>query len=359
MRSRRIFFGALIIGVGVGLMMTAPVSAQSVNIGNGLINVLDVQGDTVFNVGSGNDVNIGGTGADVDIIAWSSTGSASLSFNTSSSALILGSSGNAGDWYLFDPGVNAYTAYAYGSYGDMYLGNGTVDGDLLIRDAAGSYTILADGGSGNLTLGGGAQAGDIILKDATTGLTNFNAQGGYGTLTLGSFGTAGDAGELYIRDSNGTTNNVAIYGTSGDLHLGSGASGDDGDILLHDGSSLWGVQLAGSSGTVYNKSTGNGIVKAWARINSTGTISSSYRTNTSASETRKVATGQYEVDFFPSYFNTYDRPVLCTIGHSGSTAFYASEISCTQRSGDPSSIYVVTRHYAGSVVDSNFTIVIF
>jgi len=228
-----------------------------------------------------------------------------------------------------------------------------------MKDAAGAYTILADGGSGNLTLGGGAQAGDIILKDATTGLTNFNAQGGYGTLTLGSFGTAGDAGELYIRDSNGTTNNVAIYGTSGDLHLGSGASGDDGDILLHDGSSLWGVQLAGSSGTVYNKSTGNGIVKAWARINSTGTISSSYRTNTSASETRKVATGQYEVDFFPSYFNTYDRPVLCTIGHSGSTAFYASEISCTQRSGDPSSIYVVTRHYAGSVVDSNFTIVIF
>ena len=151
-----------------------------------------------------------------------------------------------------------------------------------------------------------------------------------------------------------------MYGSNGDLWLGTTATSDDGDINLSDGiSTSYSIQLDGAGGTIYNKSTGNGIVKAWAKINSTGTVNSCFRCNTSTASTRKLYTGQYEVDFTSVSTSIVTRPVVCTPGHTGSNAIGGYQISCTQRTGDPSSIFVVTRELNGSQLDSNFTIVVF
>ena len=358
MRSRKNFLYALVLGVGVGVLMAGLVGAQSVGIGNALIDVLDTEGDTVFHVDT-DSVDIGGTGTDTDLYIRTSTGTQALRFNTSGADMYMGSMGNPGDLLIYDA-ANSWTFYHNGSSGDLTLGGGTHDGDLLLKNSTGVYSIVADGGTGDLTLGGGTVDGDIILKDHTTGLTNFNADGSQGVLTLGSYGTAGDAGSIYLRDTNGITNNVSIVGNAGDAFLGQTSSGDDGDLSLSDGASdNSAIDLEGSNGTITNKLSGNGIVKAWAKINSTGTIQSCFRCNLSTAETRKLATGQYEVDFTSVGTSIATRPVLCTPGHTSSNVLGGRQISCTLRTGDLSSIFVATNNSSGSLLDSNFTIVMF
>ena len=328
MRLRRVFVGVLVAGFGVGLLMTGQVCAQSVEIGAYLINVMNAQGDSIFNVGPGNDVNIGGTGADTDVHALTSTGAQELYFNTDGGDLYLGGTASAGDLLLYNTGGTAFSVYANGSAGDLNLGGGSVDGDL-------------------------------ILKESTTGITTIAADGDLGDLTLGALGTAGDDGDLYLRDEAGVVNNVRVLGSSADIWLGSTSTGDDGDVYLHDGTSTaYSVQLTGSSGSVYNKITGNGLVKGWAQVNGDGTVSSCWRCSTSATNTSKQDTGVYEVDFTIDADIT-GRPVLCSTGHNDSTINGQDSIACVQRSGDTSTVWVVTRNGAGATADSNFTVLVF
>ena len=82
MRLRRVFVGVLVAGFGVGLLMTGPASAQSVGIGNSLIDVRDAQGDRILEVGTTNRVTIGDTGSDIDLLMYSTaTGAQSLWVN--------------------------------------------------------------------------------------------------------------------------------------------------------------------------------------------------------------------------------------------------------------------------------------
>ena len=74
-----------------------------------------------------------------------------------------------------------------------------------------------------------------------------------------------------------------------------------------------GVRLDGDSGNVTNRfsslpSQSNGLIKAWARIESDGTLHSCWRCNTAPGETGRAGTGLYFVDFTPLTSDLTGRP---------------------------------------------------
>lgn len=326
MRLRRVLFGALIAGVGVGFLTAGPAAAQSVSIGNGLIDVLDAQDDDVFNVDS-TGVDLGSAGADVDLfIRSSAAGAQALWFNT--------------------------------SVGGLYIGGTANGGEMWLRDTASQVTLQTNS-AGDLILGAGTADGDITVREATTNRTNFSVDGNTATVTVGAQGGTGDGGILYLRDQAGVINNVQLRGADGEAFLGSTTTGDDGDISLSNGtSSNFALDLEGSNGTITNIITGNGIVKAWARMNSNGTVASCYRCSTSAANTNRISLGNYEVDFTIDA-NIDSRPVVCSSGHNAVSGTSGAGISCVGRTLDDSSVFVSTFSPAGTSVDSYFTIVVF
>lgn len=180
-----------------------------------------------------------------------------------------------------------------------------------------------------------------------------------GTLSLGSgsVATAGESGELYIENGSGTTN-VWVFGT-GQAYLGN--SGSSGTLYMDNGTASWNsIVLAGSTGTLTNQYAGNGLVKAWARINFDGTVASCYRCNVATDETRLIPgyTGAYEVDFTPVGTDIRDRPWTCSMG-TGATFGAIGQIGCVQRSGDASSIFVDTRDTVGTSANVAFTVVVY
>ena len=176
-----------------------------------------------------------------------------------------------------------------------------------------------------------------------------------GTLYLGSGDstTAGQGGELFIEDGTGRIN-VWLYGY-GSAYLG--GPGRTGYLALDDATSSWSSVVAyGFSGNVSNKLDGNGLVKAWARINADGTVASCYRCD--SSETQKLGTGVYEVDFTPVGTDVSGRPWTCSLG-TGAVFGASGEISCVQRSGDASSLYVDINNAAGAGSDQAYTVVLY
>lgn len=103
---------------------------------------------------------------------------------------------------------------------------------------------------------------------------------------------------------------------------------------------------------------GNGMVKAWARINADGSVASCWRCNTSGTETRNISTGNYEVDFTPLSTDIRSRPRMGLLDGYGGSALRGG-ISFEDRSGDPSSVFVETYDSAGTSTDESFTIIIY
>jgi hypothetical protein len=147
-----------------------------------------------------------------------------------------------------------------------------------------------------------------------------------------------------------------------DLELGSGYStypGDDGDIELFDGQGNIDIDLNGSTGTIVNSFTGNGIVKAWARVGSDGIVDSCYRCTTSTTESQRLNAGRYEIDFTSLGTDIRDRPWTCSLGNGGTTSETGRSINCVQRNGDTSSVFVNIRNSTGTDTDSPYTIVVY
>jgi hypothetical protein len=116
--------------------------------------------------------------------------------------------------------------------------------------------------------------------------------------------------------------------------------------------------LTGSSDDVVNKFDGNGVVKAWARINADGTVASCHRCDPSTAETRSLSTGTYEVDFTPVGTDISSRPWTCSLGN-GASFGAVDQIGCVQRAGDASSIFVDIRNISGASTNLAFTVVVY
>ncbi len=260
---------------------------------------------------------------------------------------------------------------------NISLGSSTVGGYLKIRTTNDptAFIFEADGNSATRAVRIG-HGGPLITNEPTNLLVidpDFTASftepvmemdSTFGSLTLGSGNsvTPGEDGELFIEDGVGRRN-VWLYGF-GQAYLGN--SGTSGYMALDNGTASWSsIQLAGSTGTLTNQFGGDGLVKAWARINFDGTVASCYRCNLDPVETNRIGSagsGIYEVDFTPVGTDISSRPWTCSLG-TGAVFGASGEISCVQRSGDPSSLFVQIRipsTTSGTVAsDQAYTIVVY
>ena len=99
---------------------------------------------------------------------------------------------------------------------DVDAGGDGRNADLTLRNIDGAILFSYGGGTGDLVLGGGTQDGDIILRDTDGTTTTINMQGSSGFIQLGSNDEDGD---LQLFDNspdnplsinlNGATGNVS------------------------------------------------------------------------------------------------------------------------------------------------------
>ncbi len=228
--------------------------------------------------------------------------------------------------------------------------------DILIENAGGT-TVGSWINGDDINLGAlGAGDGDLNLRNGTSGLLAITLDG---TTADAVFGGGNQDGDIILRDTDGTTTTISLDGQLGFIQLGS--PNEDGDLRLFDNSpdNSLSINLDGATGNVSNQLVGNGLVKAWARINSNGTVASCYNCSSSAFNTQRLSTGDYEVDFTFAT-NISSRPWVCSVGHGGnSTIVRHDTIGCAGRNGDPSSVYVAIENHAGTDVDREFTLVVF
>ena len=184
---------------------------------------------------------------------------------------------------------------------------------------------------------------------------HFNASSADLVLGSGTNANAGDDGDLRLTNGSDLSA-VSLNGSGANVTLGS--AGNPGDLTLRDNSGVSSITMTGSSGTVTNSLSGNGVVKAWARINADGSIAACYRCSASGTG---LVTGAfadfYEVDFTALSSDISSRPRLVTVD-TADTVFQApAAAGVATRIGDFSSVAV--RFSSSSDVYRDFTIVIF
>ena len=148
---------------------------------------------------------------------------------------------------------------------------------------------------------------------------------------------------------------------SGDMkpNLKLGRKGNDGDLIVQDSSKANSVHIDGDNSTVTNTLTGNGLVKAWAKINADGTIDSCWRCNTDPAETRRAGKpGTYEVDFTPLSTDISGRPRSIVLDQKFEV-LSGGETEMSDRSGDVSSVLGRTYESGGTPTDKPFTVIIY
>ncbi|MCP4699517.1 MAG: hypothetical protein GY862_22115 [Gammaproteobacteria bacterium] len=116
-------------------------------------------------------------------------------------------------------------------------------GTVELADNSKDVTISLDGENGNITLGGGGHDGDILMKNSADKTTvGINAQAG--AIHLGGTGQDGD---LLLRAAN-NEKTIQLDGATGQAVLGGG--GQDGDLIVKNSSGSTTVYIDGQSGSI-------------------------------------------------------------------------------------------------------------
>jgi len=141
-----------------------------------------------------------------------------------------------------------------------------------------------------------------------------------------------------------------------------GGNTGNGRLRLKNEDNAIGVDLRADNGNVINlfsndEDESNGLVKAWAKINSDGTIAGCWRCNTDTSETFRVSTGLYEVDFTPLATDISGRPRAATVSGAGSIP--QAVIRVADIASDASSLNVATNTPGGALVNAPFVLIIY
>ena len=206
-----------------------------------------------------------------DIWVKSTAGHNLLHFDSSYAALYLGGQGNEGDlivrdeenrerikldggmgdiWVKSTAGHNLL--HFDSSYAALYLGGQGNEGDLIVRDEENRERIKLDGGMG-----------DIWVK-STVGHNLLHFDSSYAALYLGGQGNEGD---LIVRDEenreriklDGGMGDIWVKSTTGHnlLHFDSsyaalylGGQGNEGDVIVRNGSGNETIKLDGGSGDI-------------------------------------------------------------------------------------------------------------
>ncbi|MEM1207486.1 MAG: hypothetical protein AAGN66_29895, partial [Acidobacteriota bacterium] len=182
---------------------------------------------------SDGNVHVGGNGEDGDVLLYPSAGNnftasqAAIHLNAAQGEVVAGGGGIFGDVYLRNgDGENrirlrSHTATAHiggnGEEGNLYLY--AADGDNATTADA---TVAFDGAAGNLRLGGGGNDGDLLLNSgAGERRIHLDAD-----TANGYFGGNGEEGDILLFASGGNQ----ADGSTATIHL----DGGNGDIVLRN-----------------------------------------------------------------------------------------------------------------------------
>ncbi len=182
---------------------------------------------------------------------------------------------------------------------NVSIGNGTVE----VFDTDGDSAVLIDNGA-DYTAGGDGRTASLTLR-ASDGLPTLTYNAFLAQLIVG-----GDSHEgiLLIKDDDFVTT-IELDGQTGAVRLG--GLGKDGDVIVFDNTAVETFRINGANGTATNDQNGNGLVKAWARVGSDGTVESCWR----CSDANRSGAGIYTVSF---NIDVSGRPRTATIdSHAG------------------------------------------
>jgi hypothetical protein len=174
-------------------------------------------------------------------------------------------------------------------------------------------------------------------------------------------------GAVNFSDGFSTPGQIA-YGGDGEMHFRAGNAermsiGATG-LLLNVGVRIQGAAAleddVSIDGDVTNRLGDNGLVKAWARVSSGGTVLSCWRCNTSTTETRRVAAGEYIVSFSPLGTDIESRPRLAVLDLHVSVGGFAptGQVHLASNFGNDG-VQVFTQDSSGASADRDFTVFIF
>lgn len=203
----------------------------------------------------------------------------------------------------------------------------------------------------------------IIARTVTIGALGL-------ALTLGGISHTAEAGR--VCDGLGL-NSPCVR--SGDLKARISLSEDDQDgrLRVRTRTGITMVELEGRDANVTNRffnepGLGNGLVKAWARIDHKGNVIACWRCNLDDAETQQLSDGRYEVDFTPLGPDIGERPRSAIVnGHKppfGAAAPGDAPPGAVAmiglRQGDVSSVEVITRRLDnGDRISWPFTVLIY
>jgi hypothetical protein len=182
-------------------------------------------------------------------------------------------------------------------------------------------------------------------------------------LTLGGLASPAEAGRLCNRAD---INSPCVSSSDLKANLVVGGNTGNGRLRLRNDDRDTGVELRATDGNVTNlfsnaEDESNGLVKAWAKINSDGTIAACWRCNTDPNETRRTATGLYEVDFTPLATDITGRPRSATVSGIGNVA--QAVIRVVDIDADASAVNVSTSNATvpppGNGVNAPFVVIIY
>lgn len=206
--------------------------------------------------------------------------------------------------------------------GAIFLGSNGTPGNLFLLGPNGTGRISLFGNDANLFLGGGNADGDVRLTDTDGSTTTIDLNGEFGLATLGS---VDDDGDLWVMDN-------------------------DPDGLVSIG-------LDGGTGDVTNQLDGNGLVKAWARINADGSVLNCWRC--SPEGTSRFGEGDYLVSFSSLGAIISARPRLATLDAHASGISNGQISLVSAGSADRDKIVVHTDNSSGDPADRGFTLFVF
>lgn len=175
------------------------------------------------------------------------------------------------------------------------IGNGILE----ILDTDGDSAVLVDNGA-DYTAGGAGRTASLNLR-GSDGPTTLSFHALLAQLIVGG---GSHEGIVLLKDDDGVTTTIELDGRTGAVLLG--GSGEDGDLVIYDNTDTETFRVNGQTGSATNTLSGNGLVKAWARINANGSVLSCWRCD--PTETFRLAEGSYIVSFAPLGLNLHGRP---------------------------------------------------
>lgn len=226
------------------------------------------------------------------------------------------------------------------------LANGAIE----IFDSDGDSAVVIDNGA-DLTAGGDGRTASLDLRSSNGSTTlSFNAFQAQLILGGGTF-----EGILLLKDSDGVTTTIDLDGLTGAVRLG--GNDEDGDLIVYDSSDTETVRINGESGTATNALEGNGLIKAWAEIDSTGSVVDCWRCDSSA--TVGLDLGVYHVDFSPLAADIRGRPRLAVLDTHDTDLQLAAYVSVRDSITSTSALVVSTEAAPSGPANRAFTVFIY